>query len=304
MRPRVHVLGNSVVDILVPGVWPEGQAGDSWAGNVTLLRQPVQATLGGCGAAPAYVLGRLGACVRLTTNLGLDRWATMLRGWLEAACVEMSPGTAEATAVNVIVLDECGGRRSLYYTGGRVAWQECLQEPAPQWLLASGYGAVQADDLAVLTRVFTAQRQRGAMIAFDPGPWFRHGVSREQMLTAWEQVDCLVGTAAELRAWLPAAPPDGEVDAALAHGPAVVVSKRGADGAAFGTTTGVCGRSATVALRGRNTVGAGDTFNGRLVYGLAAGEPVPKAVQAAVELASAAVRSGCGVLGAFVQAPP
>ncbi len=59
MRTRVHVLGNSVVDILVPGVWPEGQAGDAWAGNVSVLRQPVRVTLGGCGAAPAYVLGRL-----------------------------------------------------------------------------------------------------------------------------------------------------------------------------------------------------------------------------------------------------
>lgn len=295
----VHVVGNSVVDLLVAGTLPDGPAAAAWTGNVTLLPRPVDVTLGGGGAAAAYVLGRLGAAVALSTNLGDDAWGGLVRAWLQDGGVNLAAAPCESTAVHVIMLDAAGARRSLYYTGERVDWSSCVAAPAPRWMLASGHGGVEAGDLLVLTRLFAAQRERGARIMFDPGPWFQDQVTREQMVEAWGQVDCLAATEDELLAWLPGARGQDVVAAALDAGAGLVVSKRGPAGAAYGTADGSHGEVATVPVPRRNTVGAGDTFNGRLVYGLASGEALQKAVRASVALATAAVRTGRGVLGAF-----
>ena len=63
----IHVAGNGAVDLLMRGAdLGGGPALDRWDGrNVQLLDQPVETVLGGCGAAPAYLLGKLGAQVVL-----------------------------------------------------------------------------------------------------------------------------------------------------------------------------------------------------------------------------------------------
>jgi sugar/nucleoside kinase (ribokinase family) len=45
--------------------------------------------------------------------------------------------------------------------------------------------------------------------------------------------------------------------------------------------------------------GAGDTFNGRLLYGIMEGESILNSVEEAVALATRVVKAGRGVLGAF-----
>ena len=47
---RIHVAGNTVLDVVVPGVPLASPGADSWGANVQLLREPVTAVLGGCGA--------------------------------------------------------------------------------------------------------------------------------------------------------------------------------------------------------------------------------------------------------------
>ena len=78
-----------------------------------------------------------------------------------------------------------------------------------------------------------------------------------------------------------------------------MVVKRGSLGALFASRAGESGTVAAVPVEGRNSVGAGDTLNGRLVHGLSRGESLADAVAAAVELATNTVRNGRGVLGAF-----
>ncbi|MCC7265438.1 MAG: carbohydrate kinase family protein [Candidatus Latescibacteria bacterium] len=296
----VEVASNAVLDVLVRDVRAVDEpARDGWGANVQVLARPVDVALGGCGAAAAYVLGRLGQRVRLNTNLGGDAWGQMLRGWLASAGVELRPTALAASAVHLIQLSPEGRRRSYYYTGEKVVWSATLEGELPAWYLAAGYGKVDAEDLRELEGVFARLRQAGTMVVFDPGPWFKGRVATADMRRVWGQVHTLVATEEELRQWWPAADAEVLAKELLDLGPAQVVVKRGPEGAVCGEADGGVWRLPTTPVAGANTVGAGDTFNGRLVAGLCRGEELRAATGAALQLATQAVRRGRGVLGAL-----
>ena len=295
----VRVVSNAAVDVLVRHVEePGGPALDAWGSNVQLLDRPTEAALGGNGAAVAYVLGKLGQKVQLCSNIGADAWGTLLRGWLEGAGVEVV-GEAAHSAVNVIALSSEGKRRSMYYTGDKVDWERALEGPVPAWFFAAGYGRADRSDLELLVDLFAVVRRRGTRVCFDPSPWFWGRVEPRLMVQAWSQVDCLVGTEEELGAWAPAAGPEELAQGLLELGPTVAVVKRGPDGAVCAARGQGPQVLPTEPIASANTVGAGDTFNGRLLFGLAGGESLEDAVRGALELATEVVRRGRGVLGAF-----
>lgn len=295
----VHVAGNAVLDVLVRDVEPGGEAADSWGANVQLLERPVEGTLGGCGAATSYLLGRLGQRVQLNSNLGDDSWGALVRGWLEEAGVDICGTLAAVTAVHVIALDRKGQRRSLYFTGEKVQWKHSLDGDTPEWFLASGYGRVDAEDLVEMREVFAKLRQRGAKVMFDPSPWFEGRVSAEEMHGLFREVDCLVGTEGELRVWQEAQDSQELAVRILEMGPEIAVVKRGAEGAVFAESSGERGCLSAEKVENANSVGAGDTFNGRLLCGLCQREDLRSAVGEAVRIASRVVGKGRGVLGAF-----
>ena len=300
----VLVVGNAVLDLLLRDVnATPGAAADAWADNVQLLAQPIETALGGGGAAAAYVLGRLGQPVVLHSNLGTDRWGMLLRNWLQEAGVRLSEPAAAATAVNIILLTPAGKRHALYYPGESVAWG-CFPSAAsaadrPDWLLASGYGGVSAADATALLDLFRSARQQGCRVMFDPSPWFSSRISAEQMRALWAETDCLVGTEEELTFWQPADSVEALAASLLDCGPPQVVIKRGGDGAQYAERAGAHGQVSVTPVAQANTVGAGDTFNGRLLYGLCQGESLAEATAAAAQLAATVVKNGRGVLGAF-----
>ncbi|MFC1525200.1 carbohydrate kinase family protein [Candidatus Latescibacterota bacterium] len=302
MQGAIHVAGNAVVDVLVrvPATLDLSEpSGDRWGKGTHLLEEPVEVLLGGCGAAAAYVLGRLGHPVILNTNLSRDVLGDLVRQWLDEARVEVLDGAhAEATAAHIVHLDEAGGRRSVYYAGDKVRWERSLDESSPAWLLASGYGRVDAEDARGLELLFSRSRQRGTRVAFDPSPWFAGRASAELMSRLWGQVDLLLGTEEELTHWCPAASPQALAAALKALGPERVVVKRGRDGAVYAAADGV-GQIGTRAVAAGNTIGAGDTFNACLVGQLARGADTRTAVTAAVDLATGTVARGRGALGAL-----
>ncbi len=246
------------------------------------------------------MLGRLGNSVSLNSNIGGDGPGSLAASWLSGAGVSLvtADPPPEAPAVHVVQLDAAGRRRSAYYPGEKVEWLRSGGE-APDWLLASGYGGVEGGDVDSLQELFSGARGRGGRVVFDPSPWFAGRVSPEQMIGLWALIDGLVATEEELSHWLPADTPEELADAALETGPQWVVVKRGSRGALFASRAGESGTVPAVPVYGTNSVGAGDTLNGRLVHGLSRGESLVDAVVAAVELATNTVRNGRGVLGAF-----
>ncbi|MSR82826.1 MAG: carbohydrate kinase family protein [Candidatus Latescibacteria bacterium] len=299
VKGLIEVASNAVLDVLVRDVAAsEGPARDGWGANVQLLSRPVEVALGGCGAAAAYILGRLGQRVSLNTNLGADSWGQLLSSWLRQAGVETRPSSFGDTAVHLIQLSPEGKRQSFYFTGEKVVWECSLEGAAPEWYLAAGYGKVDAVDLEKLGRVFAQLRHLGTRVMFDPGPWFKGRVAGPDMLRLWSQVDCLVATEEEFQVWHPAGDTQSLAAQLLDFGPAQVVVKRGKQGAVCASVADVAVLP-TTPVEGANTVGAGDTFNGRLVCGLCRGEGLEEAVRAALQLATQAVRHGRGVLGAL-----
>ena len=300
---RIHVAGNTVLDIVAHGGPLTEVGADGWGANVQLLDEPVTVTLGGCGAAPAYLLSRLGHSVTLSTNLGDDSFGMLLAGWLRQAGVVLDPEPAAGTASATHVIHVSGSeRQSSYYRGGPVDWAAGSPLGSSDWYVASGYGAVGADDLRRLTEVCVRLRDSGIRVLFDPSPWFSGRVERADMLRLWSAVDVLSGTEEELAVWVPGIDDAaGMARAAVDSGPSLVVVKRGAAGAAWATAQDQ-GQVATRQVEG-NSVGAGDCFNAQLVDGLARGESPGTAVAAAVETATKVVEAGRGVLGLYPPSP-
>lgn len=296
----IHVAGNSVVDVLVhgaEGAW--GPAEDAWTSdNVHFLDEPPTAVLGGNGGASAYLLGRLGELVSLNTQIGSDPFGGILRQWMASAGVRLVGPTASSTAVNLIPVSPRGERRSIYYTGEQVNWRRSLDVLDVDWFYASGYGQVSAEDLRELTSVFQTFRARGTGIAFDPGPWFFAAASREEILASYREVDCLIGTESELSTCHPVDGVEQLVEALLSCGPERVVVKRGGAGAAFGQRGHRAELVPVEPVEGRNTVGAGDTFNAGLLCGICHSKSLGDAVRIGLRLAGRAVRQGRGVMGA------
>jgi len=174
--PRVHVVGNTVVDLLVKGSASagSGKREDGFSNeNVQVLSEPVVPALGGSGAASAFVLGKLGVKVRLHTNIGADAFGGILTHWLQEAGVTVASGEAAASATHVIHL--LGNKRSSsYYRGHKVPWRAAFSSRdfgEGDWWLAAGYGAVGKEDLEELTVAVQLLNER-CLVAFDPGPWF------------------------------------------------------------------------------------------------------------------------------------
>jgi len=296
----IHVVGNSVLDLPLRYApqWSNDTA-DAWTTqNVHFLQNPVDGVLGGCGAATAYVLGKLGDSISLNTQLGHDPFGQVIRTWLDDAHVDVVGSSAEHTAVNIIPLGEDGSRRSLYYTGSKIDWDQSC-DVACNIFFASGYGLVDASDISDLMQVFQHMQAQGRKVVFDPGPWFMMRSDEKAMHQAWAYVDTLVGTRDELNTW-------AQVDdvSVLCYylrdlGPQCVVVKEGAEGASFCGGDGLMGHVTTDRVHQAYTVGAGDTFNAGLLHGFSKGDDLKQTVQFAVALATKAVQSGRGALGAF-----
>ena len=295
----VQVAGNAVLDVLVRSAAPSAPAADVWSDNVQIVEKPVDAVLGGCGAATAYVLGGLGQQVTLNANVGQDAWGDMLRAWLQSVEVDVAGLKAARTAVHVIALDAAGRRQSHYYRGEKVDWRASLELRVPQVFFAAGYGLVESGDVVDLHAVFSTLRRRGALVVFDVSPWFAGRVDVGQMHALWREVDCLIGTEEELLAWQDADSVEDLAERMLDRGLERVVVKRGAEGAFFAARDGEQGRVAVRCIPAGNSVGAGDCFNGRLLYGLCQGEALGCAARAAAEFATQVVERGRGALGAF-----
>ena len=319
MSQRFHVAGNTVFDLRLEQ-WPNrtnhgaeirgAESGgvmpdtDRWTEtNVLLAENPPIPMLGGCGAATAYALGRLSHGLHridLNTRLGADLFGSLAHHWLLHAGVETltPPEPAVATSTHVIHA-EGAGRRSAFYRGQRVDWDRSLQAEAPDWFVAAGYGLVEAADAEQLADVCAQLSKKGARIVVDPGPWFAQRATPDQMAPLWPHVDLLVATDAELA---PYAGDSATAKDLLQLGVGAVVVKQGAEGASWASAQQE-GHTQANRLEAAYSVGAGDTFNARLVFGLARGDELSDAVRAAVGLATKVVAEERGVFGAFGDQP-
>ncbi len=150
------------------------------------------------------------------------------------------------------------------------------------------------EDFGELEELFAAAHGEGTRIVFDPSPWFAGRVPRERMVALLTHLYGLVATEEELAQWLPDECGEALAGAVLAAGPDCVVIERGAQGALYAAASNESGTVPTEAVSQSSSIGAGDTLNGRLLYGPSTGEKLPTPVTAALSLATKVVRHGRG----------
>jgi len=232
---------------------------------------------GGKGGNQAVAAARSGGRVAFIGAVGDDAFGRDARGALEAEGVDTSelltlPGVA--TGVALIQVDAVGentvnvaggANRSLTVDLVRGALERL--QPRPGDVVLVGHEI----PTAVATAALAWGREAGATTILNPAP--AHGL------------DATTVAMAEL-----VTPNEGELAVLQASGvqPQACLVSLGAAGARLTTPQGdsLIAAPRVVAV---DTVGAGDTLNGALAAGIAAGLPLPEAARRAVWAASLAV---------------
>ena len=284
MSGRVIVVGSVNIDLVVTVERLPGP-GETVTGGRFARHH------GGKGGNQAVAAARLGAETAFVGAVGGDGFGSEARTALETEGIDLRGLVIldrEVTGVALILVDG-SGENSIAVAGGANAAltpahvRKALQVLAPR----------RGDVVLVGHEIPTAStrealrlgRRAGATTILNPAP--ADGLEPEILALA----DILTPNRGELAALAaddgPATGPAATALLSCAADRAILVSL-GADGALLVDGTGTTSLNAPV-VEVVDTVGAGDTLNGALAAGLAAGLEVPDAARRAVAAASLAV---------------
>ena len=284
---RTIIVGATTVDVFVPAVRrvPSFGGDEFTVANLESLESAPRMRLGGNGAIAASVLGRLGESPILFTNVGEDDWGSWARARLEACGVQvraMRPGLR--TSVHIAVVDRSLRRMSLFYPGTTLV-PHAGQLGQPELALVGGCPHPSSVDLARLL-----ERLDGAITLLDIGPNIGQGFKLEDFGTVLPHLDILVANASELAAFTGLSAEEGaeQVSRQTRRG---VVLKLGRGGATLYGAGGLLVASPALHVPATNTIGAGDTFNGGVLYGLGRGWGWQKVLDFSNRVAAHAVES-------------
>lgn len=262
MSPVVAVAGEVITD-LVP------------AGGEGVFR----AAPGGSPGNVAVGLARLGVHARMLARLSDDVLGRRLREHLAGNGVDLSYAVVapEPSSLAIVVLQPDGSAAYDFRVDGTSDWQWTDDEvlhavDGADALHVGSLGLTTPPGGAVLRRL-AARAAATATVSFDPN--VRHLLMgpREEVLAVVHEllgVADVVKASDEDVAWLePGRAPEDVAAEWQSHGPALVVITRGGDGAvAAGAAAGQLSRPG-MAVAVADTVGAGDSFMGALLAGLA-----------------------------------
>lgn len=246
---------------------------------------------GGKGGNQAVAAARLGPATVFVGAVGADDFGTAARAVLQGDGVDVTELRTlpdQATGVALILVDSRGENCIAVAGGANTALEpgharESLERlgPAPGDVVLVGHEI----PTATATEALRLAKAAGATTIFNPAP--AAGVSPETLAFA-DIVTPNEGEAAQL------AGRDGEPNAlgaellgSIAGGGHVLITL-GARGASLVGQEGATSIPAP-AVSVVDTVGAGDTLNGALAAGLAAGLPLAEAARRAVTAAALAV---------------
>ncbi len=307
MRPLV-VIGNVNVDLILGPAAPWPKAGTEIIVDHDELR------VGGCAGNSALAWGSLGVDYAIAANIGNDQFGT----WLKDAFAERASGwPVENVATTLSVgITHPDGERTFFTTRGHLPLftfdevRGMLDGERLRGGLALLAGAFLTDALtAAYDDLFDWAEAHDINVALDTG-W---------PLDGWTEANCAatIGWLKRCRLALfnevETTTLTGLADAAEAaralktHMPedAIVVVKRGPNGALALGPAGDIVSIAAPSVRVIDTIGAGDVFNAGFLAALAAGMALQDCLRTGVTIASEAIstlpRSYGPPLSAFLQ---
>lgn len=291
MRP-LAVIGNVNVDLILGPVAPWPKAGTEIIVDHDELR------VGGAAGNSALAWDALGVEFEIAANIGSDKYGR----WLSEAFGHRSEKWSihQRKTTLSVGLTHPDGERTFFTTRGHLPHFSLADVFAvldgPR--LSGGYallcGSFLTDDLtAEYGAFFDWADSHGVTVALDTG-WPLDGWTEENCAAtrAWLS-RCGIALLNEVESTTLAGIPD-PIEAARqirSHMPegAIVVVKRGPDGAvAIGPDGGLVSAAAPV-VEVVDTIGAGDVFNAAFLAALAGGEPLVSCLTLGIKVASRAI---------------
>ena len=281
---RLHdciVCGTCVVDVLVRPVPLAAPIG----GGRLFHTEPIRVTTGGLVCNAGIALRRLGMRVAAASLVGADLWGDTIRARMTAEGVDASAiesRSSLATSSTAVLIDESGERSFAHHVGAASALDVAFLERHLAAFAASRYAIVGYVGLLpalepALAEALAAIRAAGCITVLETGG---SGGTLATVAPALPHVDVYVPSLDE------AVHQTGLVDpaaiiaayrAAGAHG--IVGVKLGSRGVLLAAADGSPEAIPCVPAPGAvaDTTGAGDSFLGGLVAGLARGMPLREA---------------------------
>jgi sugar/nucleoside kinase (ribokinase family) len=287
MSGIVEIIGGTTVDIYVSVArFPPGTGAEFGRSTLAHCGRAAGLSVGGNGGLAAFMLGRLGQPARLHTRLGRDFWGSWLLAQLEAAGVELaSDSTDEESSTNIVAIDSGGNRLSFFHP---LEAQYAVAAPLPDTrvLFLGGCPHPTAELIASYVRPY---RKAGATTVMDIGPAIPQPFRFDDLARLADALDLVTCNRAELRQLSGTSSLRRGLQVIHNLGIPTLVIKDGASGAVFSTFDDNHLHLVPVETiePAAGTVGAGDSFNAGLLYGLANDKSVAVAVALANQIARA-----------------
>lgn len=239
-----------------------------------------QAKPGGAPANVSIALARLGAHVSFAGRMSTDGFGEQLHAWLSVEDIDLSlvERTADPTTLAVASLDEKGKATYSFYVKGTADWGWTLGaftnlDVTPPAAIVIGSLATAIDPGATVIEHLAASlhSSQSSAVVIDlnirPGLGFDRDAERLRVDRQIRFAHLIKASDDDL-AWLyPERTPD-ETAAAWAADGHFVIMTRGADGATLFTPLGETVSVSAPVITLVDTVGAGDSFLGTMLYGL------------------------------------
>jgi fructokinase len=255
--PTIFTLGETVYDIIFDH------------------DQPKAAKAGGSMLNTAVSLGRCGLKVEMITELGDDRVGRIILDFLKENGVSVSfikPSSAFKTPVSLAFLDAKGNAGYSFYKNYPV---DRLNFPWPvagrgDVVLFGSFYSLDQDIRAKIISFVKKSKQNGALVIYDPNIRKNHlGEVRKLMHLVEENIalaDIVRGSDEDFENLFDLNRSDGVLQKLMAMGCGCLVftRKEGAELLCGDLNIRVPAREITVV----STIGAGDSFNAGIIYGL------------------------------------
>jgi fructokinase len=258
----ILVGGEALVDLVPAPTTAPGELGP-------LLPLP-----GGGPYNVAITLGRLGAPVRFLSRLSTDGFGDALcdRLTLSGVDTSMVQRGPEPTALAVAGIGLDGSARYSFHLDGTADREVAYPGPLPAEITTVSLGTLSLllePGASRYERLLREHAATGGLTVLDPN--IRPAVVRDPdahraRFRSWLPDIGLLKLSVEDAAWLADGDPDAAVRDWLDHGVAAVVLTRGTDGLVARTAAGVDVAVPTVPAEVVDTIGAGDTVHGALLF--------------------------------------
>jgi sugar/nucleoside kinase (ribokinase family) len=286
---RISVIGNVNIDILV---WPASELPPPGA---DLPVESIQMRAAGSAGNTALALARLGHIPHVVGCVGDDHFGRFILEELAAAGVEEGVVVLPDEPTGISIAFEAPGRDRSFLTllGSLQRLRASMVPPAAlakDFVLFCGYFMLPSLRGESTLRLLERVRADGGCTLFDsdwdPGGWTRE--SREEVAQILPLVDVFLPSEEEARGITGLADPVAAAQALQQISGRWVVAKLGAHGCvAFGPEEEHRVHAPLVQVS--DTTGAGDSFNGGLLYALASGAEWSEALRLATRVASTVV---------------